>query len=158
MGFQWISTDLMNEWVGFDPQRYVLYLLSSSPWLSTSGTGSTDSGSSGVCLWCSPCCRGRCRSDPYAQFFWRNLYSLHSCTHHSVYLETPEIKRNDFFLDISSFPTWDVTLVTVSETLWPLKHKQNHRVHCTFINKHSHWHHSSIYSSKLYKQHKGTIV
>lgn len=73
--------------MGLYPQRYVLYLLSSCPWLNTSGSGSTGSGSSGAYRWHSPCCRDRCRSGLCALSAWRSLYSPHSCRHRSVYLE-----------------------------------------------------------------------
>lgn len=72
--------------MGLYPQRYVLYLLSSCPWLNTSGSGSTGNGSSGAYQWHSPCCHDRCRSGLCALSFWRNLCSPHSCIPHSVYL------------------------------------------------------------------------
>ena len=72
--------------MGLYPQRYALYLLSSCPWLNTSGSGGTGSGSSGAYQWHSPFCHGRCTSGLCALFFWRNLCSPRSCIPRSVYL------------------------------------------------------------------------
>lgn len=112
--------------MGLYPQRYVLYLLSSCPWLNTSGSGSTGSGSSGVYRWHSPCCRDRCRSGLCAPSFWRNLCSLHSCILHSVYL-TGEIQTR--FVKCMSFSSRSVHL------LLSVEQRRNHGVHFSFNSR-----------------------
>lgn len=65
------------------------HLLSSCPWPGISGSGSTGSDCAGACLSDSPCCLGRCRSDPSSPSAWRSLCSPRSCTLRSVYLQEP---------------------------------------------------------------------